>query len=133
MKTRRVRRELGAVVPAAAAAAATAEEVVVVVPPTREALGGDSGGIKSSSSSYHTATTTSSPRTPTFDLRLALATPPEAPSSAGVCMEELCAKLEEIATRNAALHARCLTRAAARRSAPPAAPPPASDGACACK
>lgn len=123
MKTRRVRRELGAVVPAAAAATATAAEgVVVVVPPTREALGSRSD-LNSPSSSYHTATITSSPRTPSA----------EAPPSAGVCMEALCAKLEEIAARNAALHARCLSRAAAPRSAPPQAPPPESDGACACE
>ena len=70
-----------------------------------------------SSSSYHTPTTLSP--------SAARTAPP------GFSFDELCAKLKVIAARNAALHERCLTRAAARPE-PPAAAAPASDNDCAC-
>lgn len=123
---RRVRRELGAVVPAAH------------VPPTREALlrleardasGNDQKKIllfaddpraspSTSSSSYQTAHTTIT--TASLDSQ----------TRASIVMQSIRARLKRIAERNRALHDRCFTRAVARRLQ--AESPSAESGTLAC-
>ena len=108
--SRRVRRELGAVVPAARTFA---------VPPTREALlrlsddsGNDNGFLvdnqndsSPSSSSYRSMRTTITSTT----------SESSGPETQTIVLQRLCARLEHIAERNRALHMRCFTRAVARR------------------
>jgi len=102
--SRRVRRELGAVVPAARTFA---------VPPTREALlrlsdGGNHNGFlvdnqnDASPSSYQSMRTTTTSTS-------------SGPETQTIVLQRLCARLEHIAERNRALHMRCFTRAVARR------------------